>query len=368
MKQFSIISLLLTIFVVFDVHAQDVSKEIEKSVKYHLGSFGINGAVVAYGNSNEIEFIKSFGTLNGSKRNSEGAIYDLASITKVFTATALMIELQNQGLSHETLVSEVLPEYDRDTVHDLKLSDLLRHQSGLRSGVGPAPYSDLQRAWNFILGIDPEHYRGEFRYSDVNYLVLGKVLEKLTGESIHSAIKRLVLTPMGMMTSGFLPMENIPYCEKLCAPTVRGAELGVVHDPTSRKLNGLAGHAGLFSTARDLSRFARTFLNKGDLEGRHVLDSSTVELMSVKVPNSARGLGFDISSPYSKKPRGEYFPEGVSYGHTGYTGTSIWIDPVSDTFLIVLSNPVYSVKWQEAKKGYLKMIEELANILGKDRS
>lgn len=339
--------------------------EIEKTVQAYRKAFGIPGAVVLVGHSNGISTLKAYGTVDGKRAAQVDTVYDLASITKLFTATALLKELEDRGISYKEPISKYLKEYDRIGVKTLSFEQLLRHSSGLQSGVKDDVFADsLNETWANILNINPKFIRGEFLYSDLNYLVLGKVLERLTSKSLDKVMEQSLLNPLSMVSSGFKPMETVAGCKDRCAPVVRGKSIGIVHDPTSRKLGGVAGHAGLYASAMDLSNFASIFLNHGSFCAKHIISSPQAFTVAKKETYSDRGLGFDITSPYSDKPRGDFFSKGLSFGHTGYTGTSIWIDPTINTYLIVLSNPVYAKNWRKAKKGFLKMIRDLADLVG----
>lgn len=339
--------------------AASLDENIENTVQAYLNTFDIPGAVVLVGHGHGVSYHQAFGSFDGNRPLEKNAVFDLASITKLFTATALLKQIKNTDIVISSSLSEVLPSYNRETTEHLSLEDLLRHESGMRAVAGPA------KKWHEILAIDPEHKHGEFLYSDVNYLVLGKTLEELSGKSLDLAVRDLILTPLGMRSSGFLPMKSVQNCARKCVPTMRDKEIGVVHDPVSRGLGGVAGHAGLFASAQDISRFASIFLNEGYYLDRQIISSRQVKAMTEKEKGRSRGLGFDITSRFSDKPRGDYFAKGLSFGHSGYTGTTLWIDPTLDTYLIVLSNPVYAKDWKFAKKGMLKMARELANIVGR---
>lgn len=179
-----------------------------------------------------------------------------------------------------------------------------------------------------------------FSYSDINFFLLGEIVQRVSKAPLEVFVQREIFGPLKMSDKGYLPPQD-----KLSriAPTevVDGQPWrGVVHDPTARHMGGVAGHAGLFTTASDLARYARMLLNLGELDGVRILKPETVKMMtSVQSPpgiSAHRGLGWDIDSAYSG-PRGELFPAG-SYGHTGWTGGSLWIDPTSKTFVIFLSN------------------------------
>lgn len=349
--------------------SKDLELEIDTMVNSYLGVYDIPGVVVLVGHRDSISLHKAYGAIDGKMKMQKDAIFDLASITKVFTASALLKDLESRNLSHHDKVSTVLASYSRAQTKKLTFEDLLRHQSGMQPSVRSSFYElDQNKAWESILAINPKSKPASFVYSDVNYLVLGKALETLQGQGLDKAISKLILRPLGMDSSGFRPMDNLVECQQKCAPTGGDKALGEVHDPTSRHLGGIGGHAGLFASATDLAKFASMFLNEGQFCSKEILSESIVRSMTVKVPYSDRGLGFDITSKYSEKPSGEYFSRGISFGHTGYTGTSMWIDPTLDTYLIVLSNPVHAVNWKRAKKGYLKLIRELATSVGRANS
>jgi len=207
-----------------------------------------------------------------------------------------------------------------------------------------------------------------YRYSDINFIVLGLVVERVTGRSLDAFCAQEIFGPLGMKDTGFRPFDATalpppPHDVARIAPTeiVSGGRMlrGVVHDPTSRRMGGVAGHAGLFTTAQDLGRFARMMLNGGELDGVRIYKAETVEAMTrVQSPTGLprRGFGWDIDSPYAG-PRGEVFPIG-SYGHTGWTGTRIWIDPFSKTSVIFLSNRNHP----DGKGGVVGLQRELGTL------
>jgi CubicO group peptidase (beta-lactamase class C family) len=179
-----------------------------------------------------------------------------------------------------------------------------------------------------------------FKYSDINFFLLGEIVRRVSRTPLEIFVQREIYGPLRMADTGYLPapdkLSRIAPTEVVAGKPWRG----VVHDPTARHMGGVAGHAGLFTTASDLARYARMLLNLGELDGVCVFKPETVRLMtSVQTPpdiSVRRGLGWDIDSGYSG-PRGDIFPIG-SYGHTGWTGGSLWIDPFSKTFVIFLSN------------------------------
>lgn len=273
---------------------------------------------------------------------TEDTIFDAASLTKVVATTpSVMILVESGAIDLDAPLSKYIPEFTGAGKEAITIRQLMTHTSGLRSGL------PLSSGWSGISGAMatacteplPNPPGTKFRYSDVNYILLGILVERVSGKSVADFSKHEVFEPLGMKDSGYLPPETL---RARIAPTERVAGnylRGVVHDPTSRRMGGVAGHAGLFTTAADLARYSRMLLNGGELDGVRILKPETVAMMT-KVQTSGdvprRGLGWDIDSGYAG-PRGAWFPIG-SYGHTGWTGGSLWIDPLSKSFVIFLSN------------------------------
>lgn len=275
--------------------------------------------------------------------NGAETIYDAASLTKVLATTpAILLLIERGQVQLDAPVKTYLPEFSEQGKEGITVRHLLTHTSGLRPGLGAQPsWTGYDRAIELACAEKPQNAPGTvFRYSDINFIVLGEVVRRVSGSPLHEFAAREIYGPLKMMDTGFLPPASK---WPRIAPTepAEGAMLrGVVHDPTSRRMGGVAGHAGLFTTAADVARYARMMLNLGTLDGVRVFRPETVKLMtSVQSPTAVearRGLGWDIDSGYSR-PRGQHFPLG-SYGHTGWTGTCLWIDPFSRTFWVFLSN------------------------------
>jgi CubicO group peptidase (beta-lactamase class C family) len=274
---------------------------------------------------------------------TEDTIFDAASLTKVMaTAPSIMILTERGLIDIDAPVQKYIEEFRRDGKDGITVRHLLTHTSGLRSGLhrqpdGPA--TAIQIACTEVVTNTPGTF---FRYSDINFILLGEIVQRVSRKPLHQFVSEEIFRPLGMRDTRYWPLGTD---RPRIAPTqYDGTNLlrGVVHDPTARHMGGVAGHAGLFTTAGDLARFARMLLNKGELEGVRILRSETVTAMtSVQSPatiSALRGFGWDIDSEYSR--RGSIFAFG-SYGHTGFTGTSIWIDPFSNTFLILLTNRVH---------------------------
>ena len=276
-------------------------------------------------------------------------IFDLASLTKVIAGTpAIMVLIERGQVKLDAPVKTYIPEFTGGDKDKVTVRHLLTHTSGLLPDIETK--SDWHGRATAVKMACAEKLRSTpgtvFTYSDVNLFMVGAIVERVSGMKLEDFVQKEIFQPLKMVDTGYLPPAS-----KLAriAPTEYTSTKhdvmlrGVVHDPTARHMDGVAGHAGLFSTASDLARFARMMLNEGTLDGVRIFKPETVKLMtSVQTPEGAsyrRGLGWDIDSGFSR-PRGTLFPRG-SYGHTGWTGTCIWIDPYSKTFFIFLSNRVH---------------------------
>ena len=277
------------------------------------------------------------------ERMTEDTIFDAASLTKVIACTpAVMLLVERGQLNLDEHVQTYIPEFTGEGKEAITVRQLMLHISGLRGDIETrtdwqGQQAAIEKACAEKL---PSAPGTAFRYSDINFFLLGEIVQRVSHTQLEEFVAREVYRPLKMTDTGYLPPQA-----KLAriAPTevINGSPYrGVVHDPTARHMGGVAGHAGLFTTAPDLARYARMLLNRGSLDGVCIFKPETVDLMtSVQSPASIkarRGLGWDIDSGYSG-PRGKLFPVG-SYGHTGWTGTSLWIDPFSQTFVIFLSN------------------------------
>jgi uncharacterized protein YbbC (DUF1343 family) len=275
-------------------------------------------------------------------------IFDLASLTRVVATTTSLMKLFEEGRFRlNDRVTAYIPEFQGGK-SDITLRNLFTHFSGLRPDVPLAnPWSGYDTGIQLACTDPPAGPPGvRFVYSDINFILLGELVHRLSGQTLADYARDNVFRPLGMKETMFQPPASL---RPRIAPTERwpikdGAPLrGVVHDPTARNMGGIAGHAGVFSTADDLARFAQMMLNQGTLDGVRIASPLTVEKFTE--PQSPpdqpilRGLGWDMDSPYSGN-RGELFPIG-SYGHTGFTGTSIWIDPSTKTLVILLANSVH---------------------------
>ena len=329
------------------------SARLDAAVEQALYEERIPGAVLLVGHQGQIIHRKAYGRRALEPRPEPMAldtVFDCASLTKVVATTSSLMRLFEEGKFRlNERLTQYLPAFQGGT-SEITIRNLLTHFSGLR------PDLDLTPAWNgYETGIrlalldKPDGPPGlRFVYSDINFILLGELVHKLSGELVSDYSRRHIFLPLGMLETMYLPPPSL---RSRIAPTERlsknGPPLrGVVHDETTRNMGGVAGHAGLFSTAQDLARFCQMMLNQGTLDGVRVISPLTVTKFTT--PQSPpdqpilRGLGWDLDSPYSGN-RGELFPIG-SYGHTGFTGTSLWIDPVTQTYVILLANSVHPIR------------------------
>ncbi len=306
------------------------------------------GCVVCIGRRGGIALLRAYGRRQVEPEGepmTPDTIFDVASLTKpVATATAVMQLVEDGRLRLVDTVATHLPDFAVHGKEAITIHDLLTHQSGL---VADNPLADYdhgpEEARARICALEPLAARGKrFIYSDVNFILLGMLVEQLGGTSLAEATATRIFAPLGMTETGFVPVAAL---RGRCAPTERrdGRWIrGEVHDPRAWKLGGIAGHAGLFGTAADLARYARMMLSGGTLAGTRVLAAPTVALMtrSVTLPEGdLRALGWDKRSRFSAN-RGELF-SAAAFGHGGFTGTALWIDPDLDLFVIFLSNRVH---------------------------
>lgn len=304
------------------------------------------------------------------ERVSEDTIFDVASLTKVMATTPSIMLLIEQGrVKLDAPVCEYLPEFAGMGRDVITVRQLLTHTSGLKPSLAKEPaWSGYETGVRLACETLPTALPDEvFRYSDINFILLGEVVRRVSGDPLEVFAKKCFFGPLGMKDTMFRPDAGLIRRIAATEKDERGVMLrGVVHDPTCRRMGGVAGHAGLFSTAADVARYARMILHDGELEGLRVLKLETVKLMTaIHTPSTLpdrRALGWDVDTRYSK-PRGG-FPVGASFGHTGFTGTCLWLDPGSRTFYVFLSSRLHETdRHSDHRKLYEKLGVEVAKAV-----
>ena len=339
--------------------------DVDAIIQGAIAANELPGAVLLVAQRGRIVYRKAYGEralVPRRERMTADTIFDLASLTKIYaTAPAIMLLFQQGKIRLDDPVAHYLPEFGANGKDQITVRMLLTHFSGLRPDpIIPPGVSGYDAILHIIYADRPVFPPGmRFLYSDCNFIVLGELVHKVSGLPLNVFARRYLYRPLGMRHTAFLPPQRwlpriAPTLEIDLPPGAspmsgKGKVLrGVVEDPTARAMGGVAGHAGLFSDAGDLARFSQMMLENGKIprgpyRGRQLLDPATIRLMtSNQSPPWApvtEGLGWEIDSPYSSN-RGELFPVG-GYGHTGWTGTSVWIDPSSQIFILLLSSRVH---------------------------
>jgi len=318
-------------------------------VEKELSEGKIPGAVVLAGTPEGVVYRRAFGYRSiepGQLPMTEETIFDVASLTKVVATTTAIMQLAEKGkLKLDARVARYWPAFSARGKRDITLRQLLTHYSGLRPDLDLKPqWSGYKTAMRMIIREKPVCRPGTcFIYSDINFEILGEIVRRVSGKPLNVYCPKNIFKPLGMTNTLFNPSRRL---RDRIAPTeyYEGKmRCGIVHDPACFSMGGMAGHAGLFSTADDLSRFAQMLLHGGRIGHVRILKTATVDKMTTPQSppgeKTLRGLGWDIGPPLASN-RDELPPVG-SYGHLGFTGTAIWIDPTSKVYVIVLTNRVH---------------------------
>lgn len=338
---------------------------IDAIVAEGLAEKRMPGCVVCVGRHGKIVLLKAYGDkqLEPTKLPmTTDTVFDMASITKpVATATSIMLLVERGQLKLGQRVSSIIPEFAANDKEPITIYDLLTHQSGLLPDNSVKDYEHgREEAIKKICALGLQAPTGtRLIYSDVNFITLGEIVRRITGKSVHEFSRENIYKPLGMTETGYVPAEPL---KKRAAPTEKRQKTdekfiqGEVHDPRAFLLDGVAGHAGLFSTAQDLAVYAQMMLASGEYNGKRILAPQTVATMTrgykilggtrstmegvpANPPVYMRGLGWDKRSSYSSN-RGELMTD-AAFGHGGFTGTVLWVDPGLDMFFIFLSNRVH---------------------------
>ena len=336
-------------------------KGIDTVVNQAIAERKTPGAVVLVGRGDTIVFQKAYGDRAVSPQREPmtlDTIFDLASLTKVVATTTAVMKLVEDGqVRLNDTVASFVPEFGKYGKERLTVRDLLVHVSGLRPDLDLVePWAGYDTAMQLAAEETLAAQPYPFVYSDINFEMLGEIVSRVSKKPLDVFVQERVFGPLGMRDTSFKPAASLTpriapteLCRQNNAPCLPGVLegpvdvmlRGVVHDPTARRMGGVAGHAGLFSTAHDLAIFCRMLLNGGAMGATRILSPLTVARMRSPAsdPPNVRGLGWDVDSSFSSN-RGEFLPVG-SFGHTGFTGTSIWIDPVTRVYVVFLANRVH---------------------------
>ena len=320
------------------------------------------GAVILVGYGDAVVYQRALGRRAvepAAEAMTEDTIFDLASLTKVVATTTSVMQLVEEGrVRLRDPVARFIPAFAARGKEAITIQQLLTHTSGLAPDLPlEEEFHGAEEAIRRASELAPASPPGEkFVYSDINFFLLGDIVRRVSGQRLDEYVAAHLFGPLRMTDTRFLPPESwrpriapTERCRPLSWPCAAGGATvpflrGIVHDPTARRMDGVAGHAGLFSTAADLSRFCRMLLHGGELDGVRVLSPAAVDRMTSAATPAAmkdvRGLGWDIDTTYSSN-RGDLFPIGASFGHTGFTGTSLWIDRKSGGYVVFLSNRVH---------------------------
>ena len=324
-------------------HLRHIDGIVEEGIEKKL----IPGCVLAFGRHGKLAFLKAYGNKQVEPVTvpmTTDTVFDMASITKpVATATSIMILWERGKFRLKDRVSKFIPEFAANGKKNITIQQLLTHQGGLIPDNALADYNDgaelaFKRIYDLETYVEPG---SKFVYTDVGFILLADLVKRITGQNVHEFSQENIFRPLGMKETGYVPSDAL---KQRCAVTEQreGRWMqGEVHDPRAYRLDGIAGHAGLFSTAEDLAVYAQMMLNGGTFRGKKILSKSTIELMTRAYPVSSgtRGLGWDKLTGYSSN-RGENL-SASSFGHGGFTGTVLWVDPELDLFYVLLSNRVH---------------------------
>lgn len=315
-------------------HVATIDYLMERAIANNL----IAGGVVVIGDHAGILSSTARGRLTANPDApllDEQTIFDLASLTKVIATTPAVMKLLDEGkISLTDPLSRWFPEFKGSERESITILNLLTHTSGLADfdmSTELAMETAIRKA-SAEKGLE----RGSgFKYADINFILLGELVHRASGRTLDAFCRDELYAPLVAPETMFLPTPDL---SNRIAPTLGGTS-GTVQDRNARCLGSVAGHAGLFSSARDLARYARLMLDGGEIDGKRILSEQAVKQMTSPLlcgnGTVVRGLGWDMNSPFSS-PKGRLFSE-ASFGHTGYSGSSIWIDPKQDLFVILLT-------------------------------
>lgn len=320
---------------------------VDEAARDAVSSGELPGVVVLVGRDDETLLHRAWGwrsLIPDPHPMTIDTVFDIASLTKPLGTTIAVMALVERGsIQLDEPLGRYLPEFRSRQFHEVTIERILTHSAGF-AGIPPNDtlVGGFPAAARALARRGLEYPPGTaFQYSDTGFILLGEVVRRVSGAPLDRYLERILFTPLGLSDTTFRPGQAM---RRRVAPTdFQGGALlrGQVHDPRARILGGVAGHAGMFSTAADLARICRMLVQGGELDGRRILKTATVSRMWAPGPehDGARSMGWDITSPYASSMAPFFPPDSV--GHTGFTGTSVWIDPASRTYLIVLTNRVH---------------------------
>jgi len=321
----------------------------ERLVRGRVGAEAFPGAALAVGNRERVQTVEGFGRVGwdtaAAPVDQDRTLYDLASLTKVVATTAAVMALVEDGrMDVDAPVRRYLPEWRGGDKDRVTVRQLLTHTSGARAGAAEIEGETPAAVRRFLLGLPLTLEPGEdVLYSDLGFVVLWLAAERAAGEPLPRYLRRRVWGPLGMESTGV----GVPTGCARCAPTMHLEErdapyAGGSYDEVARRLDGVAGNAGAFSTARDLARFAAMIANDGRLGSARVFRRRTVRAFTTPQPGAGtRALGWEVYCREGVVPDREPCRQVYAFGHTGVTGTSLWVDPVSRTWVVLLANRTY---------------------------
>lgn len=318
---------------------------IEKEIR----NGNIPGAVVIVGTPEGVVYRRAFGNRSLEPQRlpmTEDTIFDIASLTKAVATTTAIMQLVEKGkIRIDAPVARYWPAFKANGKKEITIRHLLTHHSGLKPDLKLKPkWSGYKTAIKMIIREKPIVKPGScFIYGDTNFAVLGEIVRRVSGQSLEAYCTKNIFKPLGMKETFFKPSKK--WRDRIAPTSYHARKMlqGDVHDPVCYRMGGVAGHAGLFSTADDLALFARMLLNGGSLNNVRILKPETVEAMTIPQappePKAVRGFGWDLEPPFAANR--DSLPSAGSYAHLGYTGTALWIDPVTRTYIILLTNRVH---------------------------
>lgn len=323
----------------------ELAPELDSIIAAAIADHAAPGVAVAVSRNGHLAYLRGYGRLDwdsSAATVNDSSIYDMASLTKVVATTTALMMLEESGqLDIDRTVSSYLPELNSPEKTGITVRQLLTHRGGFEAFA--ALWRTLRSREQFLDSINKRPLANppgtKTVYSDWDFIILGLVVERITGATLDAFTAEHVFRPLGMNDTRFLPPAELkPRIAWTEVDSARGHIHGDVHDPNAWAMGGVAGHAGLFSSARDLSVFCQMMLDGDAHNGVHLIKPTTIARWTARQgKESSRALGWDTPSPNSSA--GHYFSP-RSFGHTGYTGTSIWVDPEKQLYVILLTNRV----------------------------